>query len=118
MQANVYESVPMSEGPQTNPKPDVRQLRQVMSLFLRQAMPRFTIEACSEAFILTIIKLVPIQYLFGYLWEPARQASHRIRLTLQGAQVLQEQEPTSAAEITQREASVESHDDLKLVLHY
>jgi hypothetical protein len=118
MQANVYESVPMSEGPQNNPKPDIRQLPQVMSLFLRQAMPRFTIEACSEAFILTIIKLVPIQYLFGYLWEPARQASHRIRLTLQGDQVLQEQEPTSVAEIAQREASVESHDDLKLVLHY
>jgi hypothetical protein len=108
----------MSEDLQLNPKPEIRQLPQAMTLFLRRAMPRFTVETCSEAFILTITKLIPTHSLLGYLWEPARKASHRIRLTLKSGQVLREREATPSAEMAQREASAESQDDLKLVLHH
>ncbi len=108
----------MSDDPQNDLKPEIRQLPRAMNFFLKRAMPRFTVETCAEAFILTLAKLVPIEHLLGYLWKPARQTSHRIRLTLEGGQVRQEQEASHPAEIVQREASAESHDDLKLVLHH
>jgi hypothetical protein len=108
----------MSDDLQSDLKPEIRQLPQAMNLFLRRAMPRFTVETCAEAFILTLSKLIPIGHLLGYLWEPARQANHRIRLALKDGQVLHEREAAPPAEILQREASAESQDDLKLVVHH
>jgi hypothetical protein len=107
----------MSDDLQNDLKPEIRQLPQAMNLFLRRAMPRFTVATCAEAFILTLAKLIPIEHLLGYLWEPDRQTNHRFRLTLKNGQVLSEREAAPAAAIVQREASAESEDDLKLVLH-
>jgi hypothetical protein len=109
----------MSDDPQNDDlKPEIRQLPRAMNLFLKRAMPRFTVETCAEAFILTLAKLIPTGSLLGYLWEPARQTNHRIRMTLKSGQLLHEREAAPPAEIVQREASAESQEDLKLVLHH
>jgi hypothetical protein len=57
----------MSDDAQNDLKPDLRQLPQAMNLFLKRAMPRFTVETCAEAFIVTLAKLIPIGHLLGYL---------------------------------------------------
>jgi hypothetical protein len=107
----------MSDDLQNDLKPEIRQLPRAINLFLKRALPRFTVETCAEAFILTLAQFIPIEHLLGYLWEPARKKNHRIRLTLNSGQVLHDREATPRAEVVQREASSESQDDLKLVLH-
>ncbi len=107
----------MSDDPKSDLKPEIRQLPQAMNLFLKRAMPAFTVESCAEAFILALAKLFPVSHLLGYLWEPARQISHRTRFTLESGQVVREREPSPPADIFQREGSDGSEDHLKLVLH-
>ena len=107
----------MNDDPQSDLKPEIRQLPRAMNLFLKRAMPRFTVETCSDAFVLTLAKIIPTGHLFGYLWKAGRQTNHRIRFNLKAGQILREQEAAPLAEIVQREASAESEDDLKLVLH-
>jgi hypothetical protein len=107
----------MGDEPQSDLKPEIRQLPQAVHLFLRRAIPQFTVETCVDAFILTLVKLIPTQYLVGYLWQPAHQTNHRIRLTLEHGRVLRENEIAPEAQILQSKASVESPDDLRLMLH-
>jgi hypothetical protein len=107
----------MNDDPQSDLKPEIRQLPRAMNLFLKRAMPRFTVESCADAFVLTLAKIIPTGHLFGYLWKAGRQTNHRVRFNLKDGQILHEREAAPLAEIVQREASVESEDDLKLVLH-
>jgi hypothetical protein len=107
----------MSDEPQSDLKPEIRQLPQAVHLFLRRATPQFTVETCVDAFILTLVKLIPIQYLLGYLWRPAHKINHRIRLTLDRDLILREQEIAPEAQILQSKASAQSQDDLRLTLH-
>lgn len=107
----------MSDDLKSDLKPDIRQLPLAMNFFLRHVMPAFTIETCAEAFILALAKLFPVAHLVAYLWEPARQTSHRTRFTLQSGQIVREPEAAPPAEIFQREGSDGSQDHLKLVLH-
>ena len=107
----------MNDEAQNELNPEIRQLPQAMNVFLKRAMPQFTVEACAEAFVLTLAKLIPKGYLLGCLWKPARQTNYRTRLTLENGEILQEREAAPPAEVVQREASAESEEDLKLVLH-
>jgi hypothetical protein len=107
----------MSDDLQNDLRPEIRQLPRAMSFFLKRAMTRYTVEACARAFILTLAKLVPNMHLIGYLWQAARPANQRIRLSLKGGQVEHEPEPVSPTNLVQREASAETEDGLKLVLH-
>src|ERR1700738_2396538 len=107
----------MSDEPQSDLKPEIRQLPQAVQLFLRRATPQFTVETCVDAFILTLVKLIPIQYLLGYLWRPAHKINHRTRLTLDRDLILREQEIAPEAQILESKASAQSQDDLRLTLH-
>jgi hypothetical protein len=107
----------MSDDPKSDLKPEIRQLPQAMNLFLKRAMPAFTVESCAESFILALAKLFPVSHLLGYLWGPARQTSHRTCFTLKSGQIVREEAPAPSAEIFQREGSDASEDHLKLVLH-
>src|SRR5260370_16720401 len=107
----------MSDEPQSDLRPEIRQLPQAVHLFLRRATPQFTVETCVDAFILTLVKLIPIQYLLGYLWRPAHKINHRIRLTLDRDLVLREQEIAPEAQILQTKPSPQSHTHLRLTLH-
>ncbi len=109
--------VPMRDETQKELKQEVRHLPHAISLFLKRALPEFTVEKCADAVILTLTEFLPIADLLGFLWESARQSTHRTRLTLENGQILRERESAPAAEIVQREATAESQDDLKLVLH-
>jgi hypothetical protein len=107
----------MSNEPQSDLKPEMRQLPQAAQLFLRRATSQFTVETCVDAFILTLVKLTPVQYLLGYLWRPAHKINQRIRLTLDGDLVLREQEIAREAQIPQSKGAAQSQDDLGLTLH-
>jgi hypothetical protein len=107
----------MSDEPKSDLKPEIRQLPQAMNLFLKRAMPAFTVESCAEAFFFALAKIFPDWHLLAYLWEPARQTSHRTRFTLESGQVVREREPSPPADIFQREGSDGSEDHLILVLH-
>lgn len=107
----------MSDEPQSALKPEIRQLPQAVHFFLRRATPQFTIETCVDAFILTLTELVPHQYLVGYLWPPARQTNHRIRLTLDHGLVLREDEIAPEAQLIPSKTADQSQDDLRLTLH-
>jgi len=107
----------MSDEPQSDPRPELRQLPQAVQLFLRCAIPQFTVETCVDAFILTLAKLIPIQHLIGYLWPPVRQTNHRIRLALERGLVSRENEIAPEAQILQSKASPQTQDDLRITLH-
>ena len=105
----------MSDEPQSDLKPEIRRLPQAVQFFLGRAIPHFTLETSVDAFILTMEKLMPVQWLVGYLWQPGRQTNHRIRLSLERGFVLHEQE--IAAQNLQGRALTQSQDDLRLTLH-
>jgi hypothetical protein len=107
----------MSDELQSDLKPEIRQLPQAVNLFLKRALPRFTIDTCVEAFILTLVKVIPIQQLLGYLWHPGQQSNQRIRLILEGDVLLQEQETASGVQAQQSKLPADSPDDLRLTLH-
>lgn len=107
----------MREETQKVLQPEARQLPHAISLFLKHALPEFTVEKCADAVILTLVEFLPVADLLGFLWESARQSAHRTRLTLENGQLLRERQSAPPAEIVQREATAESQDDLKLVLH-
>jgi hypothetical protein len=106
----------MSDEPQSELKPEIRQLPQAVQLFLRRATPRFNVDTCVDAFLLTLVKLIPVQHLVGHLWQPAHKSNHRVRLTLEQNLILREQEIVPAAQL-QTKASAQSPDDLGLTLH-
>lgn len=107
----------MREETQKVLQPEARQLPHAINLFLKHALPEFTVEKCADAVILTLVEFLPVADLLGFLWESARQSTHRTRLTLENGQLLRERQSAPPAEIVQREATAQSQDDLKLVLH-
>jgi hypothetical protein len=107
----------MKEDTEKELKPELRQLPHAMSVFLKHALPEFTVEKCADAVILTLAEFLPVADVCAVLWESARQSTQRTRLTLDNGQILRERESAPAAEIVQREATAESEEDLKLILH-
>jgi hypothetical protein len=98
-------------------RPDVRHLPQTVNFFLKKALPQFSVDTCSEAFILTLRNFIPFEHLHGYLWRPTQQSNHRIRLALAGDSVSFEEEIAPGAQSRQSEISSESRDDLRVTLH-
>ena len=108
----------MSDDPQNDLKPEIRQLPRAMNLFLRRAMPRFTVETCAEAFILTLAKLIPTGHMLGLLMGtcPSDKSSSSIDAQRRTSPARAEKQ-LPRRRLVQRETSAESQDDLKLVLH-
>jgi hypothetical protein len=107
----------MSDETRSELKPEPRQLAQAVNIFLKHALPLFTVEKCAEAVILTLTSFFDVEHLVAFLWESARQSTLRTRLTLKNGQLSRERESAPPAEIVQREATTDSEDNLKLVLH-
>src|SRR5262245_33465342 len=97
--------------------PDVRHLPQTVNFFLKKALPGFSVDTCSEAFILALRKFITFEHLHGYLWRPGRHASHRVRLALAGDLISFTEEISLDAQSHYGEASAESRDDLRVTLH-
>jgi hypothetical protein len=97
-------------------RPDVRHLPQTVNFFLKKALPGFTVDTCSEAFILASRKFISFEHLHGYLWRPAHHPTHRVRLALAGELVSFTEEISSGTQF-HSEASAESRDDLRVTLH-
>jgi hypothetical protein len=72
----------MSGNSSKEQAPDARQLASAVNLFLKHASPRFTVDACVEAFIKTLAHFVEGSFYFGYSWEPDRQLHERSPISL------------------------------------
>jgi hypothetical protein len=107
----------MRVEPPNQQGPDVRHLPQIVNFFLKKALPRFTVDTCSEAFILTLRNFISFEHFHGYLWRPIQHANQRIRLELAADQVLFTEEISPVAQSRQSDTSAESRDDLRVTLH-
>jgi len=97
--------------------PDVRHLPQTVTLFLKKALPEFTVDKCSEAFILALRNFIPFERLHGFLWRPTQHGSYRVRLALAGDSVSFKEEASQGVQVRQSEDVTESRDDLRVTLH-
>jgi hypothetical protein len=97
---------------------DVRHLPQTVNFFLRKMLPDFSVDTCSEAFILTLRNFVSFDHFHGYLWRPAQHGNQRVQISLAGNVVSFAEETISPApQSRQNDASSESRDDLRVTLH-
>lgn len=106
----------MTEGSSKDQPLDVRQLAPAVNLFLKHATPRFTVDACVEAFIQTLAHFIDGRVFFGYCWQPDVQLHERSPISLldgvinRGAMIAE-----AASELDAILAS--SSDNLLLTLH-
>src|SRR5260370_9116677 len=61
---------------------DVRQLAAAVNLFIKHATPQFTVDACVDAFIRTLVQFIDGQVFFGYCWQPDVQLHERSPISL------------------------------------
>jgi hypothetical protein len=113
----MYKNVAMRTDLPNQEGPDVRHLPQTVNLFLKKALPGFTVDKCSEAFILTLRNFVSFEHFHGFLWRPAQHGNYRVRLTLAGELVSFSEEASQSTQIRQSENATESRDDLRVTLH-
>jgi hypothetical protein len=113
----MYKNAAMRTDLPNQGSPDVRHLPQIVNLFLKKALPGFTVDKCSEAFILTLRNLISFEHFHGFLWRPAQHGNYRVRLTLAGDSVSFTEEASQSAQIRQSEDVAESRDDLRVTLH-
>jgi hypothetical protein len=96
---------------------DIRHLPQTVNFFLKNALPAFTTEKCSEAFILALRTFLSFQHLQGFLWRSPLQANSKIRIALTGDLVSFEDQVPIITSNRHSEALGESGDDLRITLH-
>jgi len=113
----VYKSAGMRDELPKQERPDVRHLPQTVSFFLKKALPGFTVDSCSEAFLLALRNLIPFEQLHGYLWRPVQQAGNRVRLGIVGNVVSFTEEVYPSGQFHQNETATEIRDDLRVTLH-
>jgi hypothetical protein len=113
----MYKNAAMRTDLPNQGNPDVRHLPQTVNLFLKKALPGFTVDKCSEAFILTLRNFISFEHLHGFLWRPAQHGNFRVRLAFAGDVVSFTEEASQGAQIRQSENATESRDDLRVTLH-
>ena len=113
----MYKNAAMRTDLPNQGSPDVRHLPQTVNFFLKKALPEFTVDKCSEAFIFALRSFISFEHLYGYLWRPAQHGNSRVRLAFVGDLVSFMEEAPQGAQIRQSETSTESRDDLRVTLH-
>jgi hypothetical protein len=105
----------MSE-PQTASRPDVSVLQQAVNVFLKEAMPQLALNACVDAIIRSVAKVIPGGLISGSLWGPGQRPNTRFRLALDGDTVLHRESAELDLPVeTMRTESPE--DDVRVLLH-
>jgi hypothetical protein len=66
----MYKNAAMCSDLPNQGSPDVRHLPQTVNLFLKKALPGFTVDKCTEAFILTLRNFISCEHFHGFLWRP------------------------------------------------
>jgi hypothetical protein len=95
---------------------DARQLAAAVNLFLKQATPQFTVDACIDAFIQTLAHFIDGKVFFGYFWQPDRQLHERSPIRLadgviaRGRLIVEEKSELD-------EVLANSTDNLRVTLH-
>jgi hypothetical protein len=106
----------MSGDPAKDQLPDARQLAAAVNLFIKHATPRFTVDACVEAFIQTLAHFIDGKVFFGYCWQPDVQLHERSPISLVNGVV--SRGPMIGEERSELDNSLaESSENLLLTLH-
>ena len=113
----MYKNAAMRTDLPNQGSPDAGHLPQTVNLFLKKALPEFTVDKCCEAFIVTLRNFISFEHLHGFLWRPTQHGNCRVRLTLAGDMVSFAEEVSQVAQIRHSENAAESHDDLRVTLH-
>jgi hypothetical protein len=95
--------------------PDVRQVHPALSFFLKHLTPDFSLESCADSLILTIAQYVTSNQIFGFLWDPARRATSRTRLTLYNGNVVHAL--VTEKKVPPHEPEKEYRTDLRVLIH-
>jgi hypothetical protein len=107
----------MHEEQQKVTVPDRRQLSAAVNFFLKQTLPRFGIESCAKAFLLTLDHFFETRSVLGYFWHPVHEANYRVFLQLNDGVVSRVRQPFPDATAIRLENVREDADDLHLTAH-
>jgi hypothetical protein len=106
----------MSEA-QTESRPDVSLLQQAVNVFLKDAMPQWTLTACADATIRSISKFVPGGLVSASLWGPGQRPNTRFRLTLEGDNVVHRESAELDLPPEELKPADGPEDDVRILLH-
>src|SRR5258708_8417442 len=81
--ANTEGTTIMSD-PQTDSRRDVSLLQQAVNAFLKDAMPYFSLDACADAIMRSVLKIIPGGGISGSLLGPGQRPDTKYRFALEG----------------------------------
>src|SRR5258708_9261909 len=85
--ANTEGTTIMSD-PQTDSRRDVSLLQQAVNAFLKDAMPYFALDACADAIMRSLLKIIPGGVISGSLWGPGQRPNTSYKLAREGDTVV------------------------------
>ena len=106
----------MSEA-QTESRPEVSQLQQAVNVFLKDALPHLTLNACADATIRSVARFIPEGLVSGSLWCPGQRPNMRFRLALEGDTVVHRESAELDLLLEELKPAEGPEDDLRILLH-
>jgi hypothetical protein len=106
----------MSEA-QTESRPEVSLLQQAVNVFLKDAMPQLTLNACADSMIRSVMRFIPGGLVSGSLWCPGQRPNSRFRLTLEGDTVVHRESAELDLLPEDLKLADTSEDDVRILLH-
>ena len=106
----------MSEQ-QTEARTDVSLLQQAVTLFLKEAMPDLSLDACADAVIRSVTRFIPTGIILASLWHPGQRPNTRIRLKMEGDTIVHHESAEPEAPVDPAKDQQESTDDVRILWH-
>jgi hypothetical protein len=106
----------MSE-PQTESRPDVSLLQQAFNVFLKDAIPLLTLDACADGIMRSVAKFIPGGLISGSLWCPGQRPNTRYRLALEGDTVVHRESAELDLPVEATKPAERREDDVRILLH-
>src|SRR5258708_3028180 len=114
--ANTEGTTIMSD-PQTDSRRDVSLLQQAVNAFLKDAMPYFALDACADAIMRSVLKIIPGGVISGSLWGPGQRPNTRYRLALEGDTVVHRESAELDLPVETTKPATGLEDDVRILLH-
>jgi hypothetical protein len=102
---------------QTESRPELSLLQQAVNVFLKDAMPHLTLNACSDAIIRSVMRFIPGGLVSGSLWCPGQRPNTRFRLTLEGDTIVHRESAELDLLPEELKLADASEDDVRILLH-
>ena len=102
---------------QTESRPELSLLQQAVNVFLKDAMPHLTLNACSDAIIRSVMRFIPGGLVSGSLWCPGQRPNTRFRLTLEGDTIVHRESAELDLLPEDLKLADPSEDDVRILFH-